>query len=129
MNRYWPEYGIGLVFTSNRSIKGMNEIQFLKDAFHCADICNMEDKGWKYYNNSKESGKGFFPFAEEKEYDEEPNEMLILWAKKQPTPFKAVYPDGMKELRKEFQDAVGEYLPPDFDWNAHIGYFHTVIYG
>ena len=85
----------------------MNEIQFLKDAFHCADICNMENKGWKYYNNSKESGKGFFPFAEEKEYDEEPNEMLILWAKKQPTPFKAVYPDGMKELRKEFQDAVG----------------------
>ena len=53
--------------------------------------------------------------------------MLAFWAKHQPNAIKAVY-DDIEAVEEEFRLKLGNFLPEDFDYKAHIGYFQCVIY-
>jgi len=131
--RSWPEYGIGLVLTSSRKIGERDEIDYLVASMGYDDVYELIELGerdnwhvWRFYDAEME-GKSFEPFADGKSYDEEPEEMLVIWASRALQPFSAAY-SGPDEIRKEFQDIIGKYMPEDFDWDAHIGYFSCTIY-
>lgn len=130
--RNYAEYGIGLVLTDNKLSNGKSEIDTLVEAFGCEDVYELaetkenDDHVWRFYNEEDE-GKHFSPFADDKPFDEEPETMLVIVANRWYKPFEAAY-TGPDEIRKEFQDAVGKYLPEDFDWDAHIGEFSCTVY-
>lgn len=53
-----------------------------------------------------------------------PEESLVLWANKEPNPFKTVYPGGLDELIEEFKHKdIAKCVPEDFNWGDHIGYY------
>lgn len=128
----YAEYGIGLVLTDAELSNGKTEIDTLVQAFGVDDefdlLEKMEDSDhvWRLYNDEME-GKHFTPFADGKYFNEEPEVMLVIWAENAYEPFRAAY-SGPEEIRKEFQDIIGEYMPEDFDWDAHIGEFSCTIY-
>lgn len=132
MNRYWSESGIGFVLTTEKSINEKSEIQFIVEALRYGSprdmAWDMSESGCHYYDDNNADGKFFTPFDETKSFDAEPKEMLVFEAKKQPEPFKTVYPGGIDEMRKEFQEIIGKYFPDGFDWDAHIGYFNASVY-
>ena len=129
--RNWPEYGIGLVLTTENRIGEMDEIDYLmekmdaEDPYELVESQENSDHVWRYYDNGFD-GKSFHPFAKNAS-SEEPEEMLVIWAAKGFDPFRAAY-SGPEEIRKEFQDVIGKYMPEDFDWDAHIGEFSCCIF-
>ena len=128
----WPEYGIGLVLTSDRKIGDKNEIEFLYEKMGYEDVYDLissvenDEHTWRYYDADMD-GKSFAPFADWKDFEEKPTDMLVIWAYGQMLPFVAVY-DNQEEIRNEFIEAIGEYMPEDFDWDAHIGEFSVSVY-
>lgn len=34
----------------------------------------------------------------------------------------------LDELVQDYKDTIGEYLPEDFDWESHIGFFQCAAY-
>lgn len=131
-NRHWPVYGIGLVLTDAKLTNGKTEIDTIVHALGVdnADELRMKmensDHVWEFYDARKEC-KFFTSFADNKPFDEEPERMLVIRAKNVYEPFRAAY-SGPEEIRKEFQDIIGKYMPEDFDWDAHIGEFSGTIY-
>ena len=129
--RNWAEYGIGLVLTDRKLSNGKSEIDTIVEAFGCEDVFELtelkedDEHLWRYYDDEMD-GKCFSPFADGKSFDEEPETMLVIWAKRGYKPFEAAY-TGPDEIRKEFQDVIGKYMPEDFDWDAHIGEFSCSI--
>ena len=124
----WAEYGIGLVLTSEEKIGDVDEIEYLLNKLgeEPEDIEeNHSDKHhlWRYYNEEWE-GKTFHSFTTHDSC--EPKYALVIYAEKELKPFEAVYTH--EEIIKEFKDILGEFLPSDFDWDAHIGTFSCTIY-
>lgn len=140
----YPEYGFGLVLTGdeitdfirhfvrstlaklNRAPSDLMEIhltgldndpEFLVDNYGA-------DMNVRFYGDCRE-GKRFQSL--DNKVDLEYEDMLAFWAEKQPDAIKAVY-DGIDEVVEEFKSRIGEFLPKGFDYEAHIGYFHCVIY-
>ena len=127
----YPEYGIGFVLTSGYGKNSEDEIQDLVESFGFDDVYELveaqedSDHCWRFYDSDME-GKSFHPFVENEDAEEEPQEMLVIWALKQPEPFAAVYTP--EEIKKEFQDILKDNVPEDFNWDAHIGYFSCTVY-
>ena len=52
--------------------------------------------------------------------------MLVFKADRQPDAFEAAY--TIESVVEEFRTGIGRYLPDDFDYIRHIGYFNCVNY-
>ena len=123
----WANYGFGFVMAHSYGDKE-REYETLAKAMGYDNINAVleskerDDHEWRFCSENDETeGKTFTSFNGKYE---EPDEMLVIWAKKWSgiRPFKAVYSD-MNELKEEFRSLLGEYLPEDFDWDSHIGEF------
>ena len=64
-------------------------------------------------------------FKERGEYLEN-EDIIVFWADKTPDAFIAVYTE--ESIVEEFRKKVGKYLPDNFDYLAHIGYFSCTVY-
>lgn len=125
----YPEYGFGLVLTGDEIVKFVNQVDAKEDRGLDSDPeILVEDLGdlynVRFYGEDLE-GKHFQSL--DNKVDLEYEDMLAFWAKKQPDAIKAVY-DGIEAVVEEFRSRIGMFLPGDFDYGAHIGYFHCVIY-
>ena len=79
------------------------------------------------YINEEKGGKGFIPAGRDKTLAAEDKDMVVFYADKQPEAYKAAYRDEGEAI-EEFRTKLGRYLPADFDYWAHIGYFQYCIY-
>lgn len=69
-------------------------------------------------------GEGQFFFSLGSGYSSFPDESLVFWANKEPDPFKVVYPGGLDEIIEEFKErGIAKWIPEDFNWGEHIGYY------
>ena len=126
----YAEYGIGFVLTDNDKINGKDAISYLVEKSGFEDVYELieskEDDShvWRFYDDEM-GGKNFYPFLSNN--SEEPREMLVIFAKNPLKPSTPAYPGGPDEIRAEFKDLLGNYLPNNFDYDAHIGEFNTTI--
>lgn len=129
MNHNYPEYGFGLVLTVDEIEDFVNRLDAKINAGMNGDpqllVDNLgDDYGAKFYGDDME-GKHFY--NHDGTVDLEEDDMLAFWAKHQPNAIKAAY-DDIEAVEEEFRLKLGEFLPEDFDYKAHIGYFQCVIY-
>lgn len=55
----------------------------------------------------------------------------VIWSERSftsPKVFIRPAYNSYEDFVQEFKDAVGAYLPDDFDWNAHLGYMSYACY-
>lgn len=116
----YPEYGFGLVLSKEEINNFINHIK-VKNPYELQEIDEFREFA-RYYDEEFE-GKVFFSING-KYLEDEP--MLAFWATYQPDAFKAVYTE--KSVIEEFKTKIGKYLPNDFDYINHIGYFHCCVY-
>jgi len=128
--RFWPEYGFGLVVPDDASItaiiNGYNAIHpddELEDAYELVECMDGADNLWRLYTNDDCDGMTVRLFSGKEIYVDE---CLVVYAQKESTPFNAPYRD-IEELKEELKKAVGQYLPADFDWDTHLGWFSCSI--
>lgn len=115
----YPEYGFGLVLSGEE----INEFtsQFKVNPYDFEEI--DEFSGFARYYDDEYEGKSFASISHDYLEDEP---MLVFWATHQPDVFKAVYTE--ESVIKEFKEKIGKYLPDDFNYISHIGYFQCCIY-
>lgn len=112
----YPEYGFGLVVTENDPI--MEQLY---------DIFDDDTDGRVRYLDGEKGGRRFIPAGRDKSLAAEDMGMLVFYADKQPDAYKAAY-ESEEDVIMEFRKRLGGYLPEDFDYGAHIGYFHCCVY-
>ena len=116
----YPEYGFGLVLSGEEIDNFVNHVK-VKNPYELQEINEFREFA-RYYDEEFE-GKVFIS-VNGNYLEDEP--MLAFWATYQPDAFKAVYTE--KSVIEEFKTKIGKYLPSDFDYINHIGYFHCCIY-
>lgn len=140
MSSNWAEYGFGLVlFEDSREfdafMKAYNswcKKEFgIKEEVDAYEMCMDKDfegktKVFVRFMDDEFDGKRFKPAIEDAGEEREHENMLTFWAEKQPNPFSTAY--TKESIVEEFKDRIGEFLPDDFDYLAHIGYFSGCVY-
>lgn len=116
----YPEYGFGLALSGKEIDNFINHVK-VKNPYKLQEIDEFE-KFVKYYDEEFE-GKAFCSINHDYLEDEP---MLVFWATYQPDAFKAVYTE--ESVVEEFKRKIGKYLPDDFNYISHIGYFQCCIY-
>lgn len=115
----YPEYGFGLVLSGKEINEFTNHFKVNPYEFEEID----EFSGFARYYDDEYEGKSFTSISHDYLEDEP---MLVFWAKHQPDAFKTVYTE--KSVIEEFKERIGKYLPDDFNYISHIGYFQCCIY-
>ena len=118
--QFYPEYGFGLVLSGEEIDNFINRVK-VRNSYELQEI--DEFRGFARYYDEEFEGKAFISINGKYLEDEL---MLVFWATYQPDAFKAVYTE--KSVIEEFKTKIGKYLPSDFDYINHIGYFHCCIY-
>ena len=123
------EYGFGLVLTGNEIEEFVNRVGAREELDmdgnpYVFEETFGEDYNARYYDDGME-GKHFH--SQDGVIDLEEDDMLAFWAEKQPSAFKAAY-GSLEEVEEEFRSKIGTFLPENFDYGAHIGYFKCVIF-
>lgn len=134
----WAEYGFGLVFserdkTLDTLIKNVAREAFATEdeteleAFDVNDVAEYFDgmEGSVRYYDEEMSGKSFHPAVTGHGSHFKFENMLVFWANNAADVFSAVY--TKESVVDEFKEKIGRYLPDDFDYLAHIGYFSCCI--
>lgn len=135
MSCNWSEHGFGLVFNSEEADAFAKEVSACLDPdLDPEDMSvwlvpetlekELPDTCIRYYDDEMD-GKTFHSW--DGECDMEPDGMLVFWAEKAPDAFKAAY-TGIDEAVAEFREKIGKYLPGNFNYPAHIGYFSCCVY-
>lgn len=78
-----------------------------------------------------ESNCGFFYPFDETEHDTIYTDMYLIWCDKSVLPHKLLSGKSyasIDEIIQEFKDKIASYLPTNFDWTAHIGFYEYCIY-
>ena len=140
MSSNWAEYGFGLALFEDSQefdafMKAYNawcKKEFgIEEEIDVYEMCMDEDFEKKTnvfirFMDDDFDGKRFKPAIEGVGEEQERKNMLVFWAEKQPDPFKASYTKEI--IIEEFMNRIGEFLPDDFDFMAHIGYFSGTVY-
>ena len=140
MSSNWAEYGFGLALFEDSQefdafMKAYNawcKKEFgIEEEIDVYEMCMDEDFEKKTnvfirFMDYDFDGKRFKPAIEGVGEEQERKNMLVFWAEKQPDPFKASY--TKESIIEEFMNRIGEFLPDDFDFMAHIGYFSGTVY-
>lgn len=123
---YWPESGYGLAIADDdpayrafmeAAAKDMDLPPDGRDIASCI-------AGAAYWDSREMEGTTFRDPASGIAYIEDKS-LFVIWADRQPDPFGQVY--TKESITEEFRRKVGDYLPEDFDYLSHIGYFSAVI--
>lgn len=124
----YPEYGFGLIVTGNE-IEMLTAYNRCEDEYELVDLLNEDELinfDCRLYDERCE-GKFSTPASKTGEDVSHENEdMLVIWAKKQPLAYQAVY-NNPEEVAQEMKTRAGKYLPGDFDIVNHLGYFQCTI--
>lgn len=115
-------YSIGLVLTGNEveDIERRNNLEDFYDIFENDDhefedcICYGGLDDFFFCRFTEDKPRSLF------------GEFVAIPALKIPDPFKAAY-SGPDEIQKEMEISFGRYLPDDFNWNTHLGYFLHIM--
>lgn len=134
----WAEYGFGLVFSEDDKTLDYLVRNIAKEALETKDEAEIADfdvycipeyfeemeSSVRYYNEEM-SGHSFYPAVKGHGNHFENKNMLVFWSDNAPDVFKAVY--TKESVVEEFKKKIGKYLPENFDYLAHIGYFSCCI--
>ena len=111
--------GPGLVFTSQKAINGISEIKYLMKAMGLAtdmDLVSMiQAKGLDCRSYGEDFAKSFCPSREDKESISGVTNMFVI-----------LMPSGENYL-EILKNVLGNYLPDDFDWDAHLGCYAATL--
>ena len=120
----WAEYGFGLVLTGDETEKFVTKV--LGEEYDAYDLVEVpEFEGYARYYGSDTEGQCFSP-AGKNGKSVENEDMLAFWAERQQDAFKAQYTGD--SVVEEFRNRIGKYLPEDFNYIGHIGYFSCCMY-
>ena len=92
------------------------------ELFNCVEYCEEECSGGVLYP-FKKPASGKFVDVEDGSY--------IIYTDKSTRPQDLLGNDGYKsteEIIKEFKEKLAAYVPDDFDWEAHIGFFQCASF-
>lgn len=93
-----------------------------KELFDCVEYCEEECSGGIFYP-FKEPAHGKFVDVEDGS--------CIIYTDKSTRPQDLLGADGYKsteEIVKEFKEKLAAYVPDDFDWESHIGFFQCAAF-
>ena len=116
--KIWLDHGVGLALTTDKTIDGLDELNYIVKAKGHKNVFEVLDEG-----DDVSYFEGNNVFRRFDDIDSNPEKALVVWSRKDESPFQAAYAGGFEELKNEFIEALGRYLPADFDWDAHIGHF------
>ena len=120
----WPEYGFGLMLNeeeSKRFCKKYSEVE--KDNKDVYDV-EADIDCCRYYSDEFD-GRNFW--GANGNINDEWITGLFFYADRQPGAFTTAYLN-MDICICEFKEKIGQYMPDDFNWEDHIGYFSASIY-
>lgn len=87
------------------------------------------------YDEDEYSGGMFYPISKlnnkEQTYTNVENNSVLIYSSKSTNPLNILSNKSYKsldELIQDYKDTVGDYLPDDFDWDSHIGFFQCAVY-
>lgn len=122
--RNYPEYGFGLMLNKEESKAFCKKYNVVEgENYECDDMeYYLED--CRYYTDDFD-GRHFY--SANKNIDNEGATGLFFFADWQPDAFKVAY-YSMDDCVEEFKNKIGKYLPEDFNWEDHIGYFQAAIF-
>lgn len=93
-----------------------------KELFNCVEYCEEECSGGVLYP-FKKPARGKFVNVKDGSY--------IIYTDKSTRPQDLLRADGYKsteEIVKEFKEKLAAYIPDDFDWESHIGFFQYAAF-
>lgn len=93
-----------------------------KELFNCVEYCEEECSGGMLYP-FKKPASGKFMDVEDGSY--------IIYTDKSTRPQDLLGDDGYKsieEIVKEFKEKLAAYVPDNFDWESHIGFFQCATF-
>lgn len=93
-----------------------------KELFNCVEYCEEECSGGMLYP-FKKPAFGKFVEVEDGSY--------IIYTDESTRPQDLLGADGYKsteEIVKEFKEKLAAYVPDDFDWESHIGFFQCATF-
>lgn len=93
-------------------------------ALYDAEICQMAGNFTGETYPIKDDGCD--QWSDSETYDDD--SVFYIPVKKYPTLFKSAYSD-VDEMIAEFREAIGEYLPNDFDYRANIRHIVGTTWG
>lgn len=125
----FAEYGFGLVLAGDELENFLHKMENKKGyPLDCDPDTFAVEHGDHYdarfYGDDTE-GRLFKSYNSSSILEDE--DMLVFRAENQPDAFRPAY-DSVSGVEKEFRSKIGEFLPDDFDYKAHIGYFECVVY-
>lgn len=115
----YAEYGFGLILCGEE-INNFSQ-SLATNPYEIPWIAEFEGFA-RYYAEDAEGKRAYYI---NNNYLED-EDMLVFWAERQPNAFKAVY--SKEEIVNEFKKKIGKYLPNNFDYISHIGYFQCCLY-
>lgn len=124
---YYPNFGFGMLITEPEIIEA-----FVKKA--TLDYPDVDENPFAIW---EVPGAAYFQEDDDYicdivnvdgEYNATATELLVLYAERQPTPFKIQYND-IDEVIAEMKQKYGKYLPEDLDYRKHLGNFSAVSFG
>ena len=121
MNIY-PIYGFGVIIPGDE-IDEFIEQQGIEcdDVYDFLEKCEDKKHIVRYYNKDEVSGLYYWtPGKGSSEYEN----ILVIWADKQPSAFEKAYED-MQEVAREMKSEFS--FPDEFDWSSHVGSFHCCV--
>lgn len=93
-----------------------------KELFNCVEYCEEECSGGVLYP-FKKPARGKFVDVKDGSY--------IIYTDKSTRPQDLLGDEGYKstdEIVKEFKEKLAAYVPDDFDWESHIGFFQCAAF-
>ena len=93
-----------------------------KELFNCVEYCEEERSGGVLYP-FKKPAIGTFVDVEDGS--------CIIYTDKSTRPQDLLGNDGYKsteEIVKEFKEKLAAYVPDNFDWESHIGFFQCAVF-
>lgn len=137
-SQFCAEYGFGLVLSEHDKALDVLIKNVAKESLATEEETEIEDfgvydvaeyfermEGGVRYYDEEMSGKSFYPAVTGHGSHFRFENMLVFWANNAADVFSAVY--TKESVVDEFKEKIGRYLPKDFDYLAHIGYFSCCI--
>ena len=103
-------------------VNEMTAAEHTKELFDCVEYCEEKCSGGMLYP-FKKPARGKFVDVKEGSY--------IIYTDKSTRPQDLLGDEGYKsteEIVKEFKEKLAAYVPDDFDWESHIGFFQCASF-
>ena len=115
----------------------INELPELSDTFGLSNeqVEKFHDSVFSFdrYSDDQYSGGIIYPIKglENNIFEDVAEDSYLLFSNKPAMSLEILSGRSYKtldELVQDYKDTIGEYLPEDFDWESHIGFFQCAAY-